>query len=268
MQDASEDLERQLSDGVLRLVLNRPDAGNSFNGRMQRDLIDAFEQANGDPEVRVIVLTAAGVRHFCTGPDLRDPDLAPDPERRPGDAARRLREGSQRVVEAMLDCEKPIICGFNGTAAGGGANMVLAADLVIAANTRRSSSSSRAEASFPTVVRPTSSPDGCLDRRQGTRVLRRAARHGRCPATRAREPCASPLDDFESTLHGLVDALATGPTRAYAASKQLLNRAVDDDRAVSFALEAILVEQIASTADVAEGVAAFLERRDARFEGR
>ena len=76
------------------------------------------------------------------------------------------------------------------------------------------------------------------------------------------------LDDFESTLTAWSTRLAAGPTRAYAASKQLLNRAVDDDRAASFALEAILVEQIASTADVAEGVAAFLEKRDAHFEGR
>ena len=192
--------------GVLRFVLNRPDAGNSFNGRMQRDLIDAFEQANGDPEVRAIVLTAAGTRHFCTGPDLRDPDLAPIPERRPGDAARRLREGSQRVVEAMLDCEKPIICGLNGTAAGGGANMVLAADLVIAED-------------HATIIelftRRGLIPDGgaayLLARRLPPNVAKELVLFGE-PLDMGRAEQLGlvnrvvSLDDFESTLHRMVDS--------------------------------------------------------------
>ncbi len=266
--DTGDDLEQQRSDGVLRLVLNRPDAGNSFNGRMQRDLIDAFEQANGDPEVRAVVLTAAGTRHFCTGPDLRDPDLAPNPERRPGDAARRLREGSQRVVEAMLECEKPIICGLNGTAAGGGANMVLAADLVIAVD-------------HATIIelftRRGLIPDGgaayLLAQRLPPNVAKELVLFGEKLDMQRAEQLGLvnrvvSLDDFESTLTAWSMRLAAGPTRAYAASKQLLNRAVDGDRAASFAVEAILVEQIASTADVAEGVAAFLEKRDAHFEGR
>ena len=266
--DTGNDLEQELSDRVLRLVLNRPDAGNSFNGQMQRDLIAAFDRANGDPEVRAIVLTAAGTRHFCTGPDLRDPDLAPDPDRRPGDAARRLRDGSQRVVEAMLECEKPIVCGLNGTAAGGGANMVLASDLVIAVE-------------HATIIelftRRGLIPDGgaahLLARRVPPHVAKELVFFGEPLDMQRAEQLGLvnrvvSMDDFDSTLTEWSTRLAAGPTRAYAASKQLLNRAVDDDRAASFALEAILVEQIASTADVAEGVAAFIERRDARFEGR
>ena len=88
---------------------------------MQRQLIEAFDGASGDAEVRVVVLTAAGDRHFCTGPDLRDPHLAPDPTVARGTPPAVLREGSHRMVRAMLDCEKPIVCGLNGTAAGGGA---------------------------------------------------------------------------------------------------------------------------------------------------
>ncbi len=168
----------------------------------------------------------------------------------------------------MLDCEKPIICGLNGIAAGGGANMVLAADLVIAEE-------------HATIIelftRRGLIPDGgaayLLARRFSPNVAKELVFFGEPLDMMGAERLGLvnrvvPLDDFESTLTAWSTRLAAGPTRAYAASKQLLNRAVDDDRATSFALEAILVEQIASTADVAEGVAAFLERRDARFEGR
>ncbi|HEY3669666.1 MAG TPA: enoyl-CoA hydratase-related protein [Acidimicrobiia bacterium] len=268
MPDTVHELERRRSDGVLTLVLNRPEVGNAFNGAMQRDLVDAFEGANGDSDVRVIVVTAAGTRHFCTGPDLRDPEKAPDPDRRSGDAARRLRVGSQRVVEAMLDCEKPVICGLNGIAAGGGANLVLAADLVIAAE-------------HATIVevftRRGLIPDGgaayLLARRLPPNVAKELVFFGeQLDMATARNlglvNRVVPIDDLEPTLTAWASRLAAGPTRAYAASKQLLNRTADDDRASSFALEAVLVEQIASTADVAEGVAAFLERRAAKFEGR
>jgi 2-(1,2-epoxy-1,2-dihydrophenyl)acetyl-CoA isomerase len=268
MENQGRELERRLDDGVLRLVLNRPDAGNSFNGFMQRMLIDEFARANNDIDVRAIVLTAAGTRHFCTGPDLRDPELAPDPDRRPGDAARRLRDGSQRVVAAMLDCEKPIICGLNGTAAGGGANMVLAADLVVAAEHAQI---------VELFTRRGLIPDGgaayLLARRLPPNIAKELVLFGE-PLDMARAATFGvvnhvvPIDALEATLNSWATRLASGPTLAFAASKQLLNRAVDDDRAVSFALEAMLVEHIASTNDVAEGVAAFLERREPKFEGR
>jgi 2-(1,2-epoxy-1,2-dihydrophenyl)acetyl-CoA isomerase len=268
LPDDRKELLRDLDGGVLRLVLNRPEAGNSFDTAMQRQLIDAFEGASGESEVRVIVLTAAGDRHFCTGPDLRDPSLAPDPERAPGDAARRLREGSHLMVKAMLDCEKPIICGLNGTAAGAGANLVFGADLVIAVE-------------HATIIELFAKrgliPDGgaayLLTRRLPPNVAKQLVFFA--------EPLAMPdahrlgivnevvsAEQFEPRLAEWAARLAGGPTRAYAAAKQLLNLGADDGRDASFALEALLVEQIASTDDVTEGVAAFLEKRDPRFRGR
>jgi 2-(1,2-epoxy-1,2-dihydrophenyl)acetyl-CoA isomerase len=268
LSDDGKELLRDLDAGVLRLVLNRPHAGNSFDTALQRQLIDAFEGASGDRDVRVIVLTAAGDRHFCTGPDLRDPSLAPDPERVPGDAARRLREGSHLMVRAMLDCEKPIICGLNGTAAGAGANLVFAADLVVAME-------------HATIVELFAQrgliPDGgaayLLTRRLPPNIAKQLVFFA--------EPLAmpdalrlgivnqvAPTEQFEATLAAWAARLAAGPTRAFAAAKQLLNLAADDGREASFALEAVLVEQIASTDDVAEGVAAFLEKREPRFRGR
>jgi 2-(1,2-epoxy-1,2-dihydrophenyl)acetyl-CoA isomerase len=266
--DDGKELLRDLDGGVLRLVLNRPEAGNAFDTALQRQLIDAFEGASGDHDVRVIVLTAAGDRHFCTGPDLRDPSLAPDPDRVPGDAARRLREGSHLMVRAMLDCEKPIVCGLNGTAAGAGANLVFAADLVVAAE-------------HATIIELFTKrgliPDGgaayLLTRRLPPNIAKQLVFFAETLAM----PDALrlgivnevvPVERFEATLAVWAARLAVGPTRAFAAAKQLLNLAADDGREASFALEAVLVEQIASTDDVAEGVAAFLDKREPRFRGR
>src|SRR4029079_18884129 len=120
MEDV-EGLVRRLEGRVLWLQIDRPQAGNSFNGSVQRGLIEPLEVANRSEEIRAVVLTATGDRHFCTGPDLRDPEITPDPDRPVGDPARRLRDGSQRMVQAVLDCEKPVVCGLNGMAAGGGA---------------------------------------------------------------------------------------------------------------------------------------------------
>jgi 2-(1,2-epoxy-1,2-dihydrophenyl)acetyl-CoA isomerase len=266
--DDRKELLRELDAGVLRLVLNRPDAGNAFNTAMQRLLIDAFTDASGDPDVRAVVLTATGGRHFCTGPDLRDPSLAPNPDRRAGDAARRLRAGTHRIVKAMLDCEKPILCGLNGTAAGSGANLVFAADLVVATEDATI---------IEMFARRGLIPDGgaayLLTRRVPPNIAKQlvffAETLTMSDAHRlglVNEVVAA--DRFETTLSEWAVRLAAGPTRAYAAAKQLLNHASDDGRDASFALEAVLVEQIASTDDVAEGVAAFLEKREPRFRGR
>ena len=268
MSDQGPEMVRELDDGVLRIVLNRPEAGNSFNTSMQRLLIDAFTGASGDADVRVVVLTAAGDRHFCTGPDLRDPQLAPDPERGAGDAARRLREGSHRMVQAMLDCEKPIVCGLNGTAAGAGANLVFAADLVIAAD-------------HATIIELFAKrgliPDGgaayLLTRRLPPNVAKQLVFFAE-PLTMSDAHRLGlvneivPREQLTATVSEWAHRLASGPTRAFAAAKQLLNLGADDGREASFALEALLVEQIASTDDVAEGVAAFLEKREPRFHGR
>jgi 2-(1,2-epoxy-1,2-dihydrophenyl)acetyl-CoA isomerase len=268
LPDDGKELLRERDGGVLRLMLNRPEAGNSFDTAMQRQLIDAFRGASGDADVRVVVLTAAGDRHFCTGPDLRDPSLAPDPDRVPGDAARRLREGSHLMVKAMLDCEKPIICGLNGIAAGAGANLVFGADLVVAVE-------------HATIIELFAQrgliPDGgaayLLTRRLPPNVTKQLVFFAE-PLTMGdahrlgivNQVVAA--DRFDATLAEWAARLASGPTRAYAAAKQLLNLGADDGREASFALEAVLVEQIASTHDVAEGVAAFLEKRDPRFRGR
>src|SRR5215469_1000581 len=108
------DLLESVSGGVLRLTLNRPDAGNALTPDQRDRLIASLERASADLAVRVVVLAATG-RHFCTGADLRagSPDTAgrPDgaPERPAGAVARMIASGAQRLIAAVLDCEKPVI---------------------------------------------------------------------------------------------------------------------------------------------------------------
>jgi len=261
-------LQRRLDGEVLWLTLDRPETANTFTHAMQRVLVDSFEGVNGRGDIRVVVITAAGDRHFCAGPDLRDPAFAPRADRVAGDASRTLREGSQRIVAAILDCEKPVLCGLNGVAVGGGANLALAADLVIAADGSRL---------VELFTRRGLIPDGgaayLLARHLPRNLVKELVLFGNelTAAEGLRLGLINrvvPSADLRAALDEWSARLAEGPSRAFAASKALLNGSIDADRATSFAIEAALVEQIAATADVAEGVAAFVEKRPPRFQGR
>lgn len=255
--------------GVRWLVLDRPEVGNSITRAMQRDMIENLASASSDPDVRAVVFTASGERHFCTGPNLRDPNMRPSQDRVAGDAARILRTGSQAVVAALLDCDKPVICALNGVAAGVGASMVLACDLVIAVESAKL---------IELFVRRGLAPDGgaayLLTRKVPFNVAKRLILFGE--ELSAAEAHRVGLVNEVVANHRELEALATewaqrlasGPTRALAAAKTMLNQALDVDRAAAFSTEALLVEQVAGTEDVAEGIAAFTEKRDPRFRGR
>ena len=141
--DVNQELLAENRDHVLWLTTNRPDAGNAITPALRNRMIEHLNEAGGSFDVRAIVLTATGTKHFCTGADLRAGRAAPAPrpegapERAAGEAARMIRTGIQRLIGAMIDCDKPILTALNGTAAGGGAAMVLASDLVIAADNAR-----------------------------------------------------------------------------------------------------------------------------------
>ena len=140
----TELIRTELDDaGVARITIDRPEAGNSLTADMRDRLTETFEELSATLGVRAIVLTGAGERHFCTGaglggaqkPEPPRPEGAPD--RALGDVARLVRRGWQRLVASILDCEKPVVAAVNGTAAGGGANLVLACDLVVMADSAR-----------------------------------------------------------------------------------------------------------------------------------
>ena len=261
-------LTARTEDGVRWLVLDRPDVGNSVTRAMQRDLIDNLARASADPDIRAVVFTAAGDKHFCTGPNLRDPDMQPSQDRIAGDAARILRNGSQAVVTAILDCEKPVICGLNGTAAGVGASMVLACDLIVAAETARL---------IELFVRRGLAPDGgaayLLARKVPFNIAKELLMFGE--EITAQEAHRIGLinkvvsgEQLADEVAAWAQRLARGATRGIAAAKAMLNQALDVDRAAAFTTEALLVEQVAATDDVAEGIAAFMEKRDPKFRGR
>jgi 2-(1,2-epoxy-1,2-dihydrophenyl)acetyl-CoA isomerase len=261
-------LTARTEDGVRWLVLDRPDVGNSVTRAMQRDLIDNLGRVSADPDIRAVVLTAAGSKHFCTGPNLRDPEMRPSSDRVAGDAARILRNGSQAVVSALLDCEKPVICALNGVAAGVGASMVLACDLIIAA---------RSAKLIELFVRRGLAPDGgaayLLARKVPFNIAKELLLFGE--ELSAEDAHRIGLvnkvvaeDQLSAEAESWAQRLAQGATRGIAAAKSMLNSALDVDRAAAFNTEALLVEQVAGTDDVAEGVAAFLEKRDPQFRGR
>ena len=137
-----DDLVWEVNDGVAWLTLNRPDAANAITPEQRERIIERMAEASGDLRVRAVVVTATG-RHFCTGADLRVsriPDAPrPDgaPERSVGEVGRNIERGAQRLIASVLDCEKPVIAAVNGTAAGIGAHLAFACDLVVAADTAR-----------------------------------------------------------------------------------------------------------------------------------
>jgi 2-(1,2-epoxy-1,2-dihydrophenyl)acetyl-CoA isomerase len=185
-----------------------------------------------------------------------------------GDVARTIRLGAQRLIAAVLDCEKPVIAAVNGTAAGIGAHLAFACDLVLAAE----------PAKFIEVfVRRGLVPDGggayLLPRLIGPQRAKELMFFGDALTAADAQRIGLvnrvvPPDDLEKTAREWAERLATGPTRALALTKQLVNASLDTDRAAAFAAEAAAQEINMTTADANEGVASFVERRSPQYRGR
>jgi 2-(1,2-epoxy-1,2-dihydrophenyl)acetyl-CoA isomerase len=257
--------------GVLWLRLNRPEAANAVTPDQRDRLIALLEDASGRLEVRAVVITATG-KHFCTGADLRNSRQGPvRPEGVPelviGDVARMIHAGAQRLITAVVDCEKPVIGAINGTAAGIGAHLALACDLVVAAE----------EARFIEVfVRRGLVPDGAgawlLPRRIGLQKAKEMMFFGDAVSAAEAERLGLvnrvvPADEVEKVAGEWAARLASGPTRSIGLTKALLNRSLDSDRATAFREEALAQELNMQTRDANEGVDAFKERRDPDYLG-
>lgn len=266
-----EQLTARQDGAVLWLTLDRPEAANAITPDQRNRLIDLLADADARLDVRAVVITATG-RHFCTGADLRATHGGPArpegaPERAAGEVARLIAAGAQRLVGAVLDCEKPVIAAVNGTAAGIGAHLALACDLVLAAEGARF---------IEVFIRRGLVPDGggawLLPRLVGPHRAKELMFFGDDLGAADAERLGLvnrvvPADDLASVAGEWAARLAAGPTRALAATKMLVNRSLDVDRATSFHEEAVAQEVNMGTRDAQEGVAAFVERRKPDFLG-
>ena len=219
------------------------------------------------------MLTAAGEKAFCTGADLRVdrplehalPEGAPE---RPVLSVDRTCIGAQRLIAALQDCDKPIIAAVNGTAAGIGAHIAFACDLVLAAESARF---------IEVFVRRGIIPDGggayLLTRLVGPQKAKELVFFGDDLAAADAEriglvnKVVAGGDRLQDTAREWATRLAVGPTPAISLSKRLINRAVDSDRTTAFGDERWAQEIAMSSADAAEGLASFAERRKPEFKG-
>ena len=254
-----------LDAGVLTITLNRPDKLNAFTPDMHEELRGAFARAEGDAQVRAVLLTGAG-RGFCAGADLSQRDVSPGAA--PIDLSVSLGTNYNPLVRRMRALPKPIVCAVNGPAAGAGANVALACDVVLAA---RSASFLQAFSKIGLV------PD-C----GGTWLLPRLVGRGRAfgLAMLADKLAAADAerigliwkcvddDSFAAEVDALAARLATLPTKALVATRQALDAAQQLDLAAALALEADVQRTLGGAADFAEGVAAFMAKRAPTFRDR
>ena len=266
-------IRTEVDGGIARVTIDRPDAGNSLSAEIRDHLADTFDGLSATLGVRAVVLTGAGDRHFCTGaglggaqkPEPPRPEDAPD--RALGDVSRLIRRGWQRLIASILDCEKPVVAAVNGTAAGGGANLVLACDLVVMADTAR-----LIEVFVKRGIIPDAGGAYLLPRIVGPQRAKELMFLGDdlSAADCERWGIANrvvPTADLGATVDELAARLASGPTKAIAMTKWLINRSHESSRHSAFEEEAVAQELVTGTADMAEGIAAFAERRPADFKG-
>ena len=250
---------------VARITLNRPEVLNSFNRAMAHELRDALAVVAEDFSLRAVLLTGAG-RGFCAGQDLAE--ASPRPDGSLPDLGDFVREGYNPIVRAIRSLEKPVVCAVNGVAAGAGANLALACDIVFA------SSDASFIQSFAKI--------GVIPDSGGTFILPRIVGLQRASAlTMLAEKIGAEQALAWGMIYRVVEAsalaaaawstatyLATQPTRGLGLIKRAFNQSlgIDLDRQLDYEEE--LQREAGKTADYAEGVRAFLEKRTPQFEGR
>lgn len=244
-------------DGVATVAMNRPEVMNALSSTMRAEITHAVTSLPAD--TRCVILTGSG-RAFCSGQDLGDGRAAADLEGT-------LRDEYEPMIHALRHAPVPVIAAVNGVAAGAGANLALAADVVIAA---------RSATFVQAFTRIGLMPDA-----GGTHVLPRLVGQARAMgamlfADKITADQASDWgmiweavadDEFAAVVTARARALAQGPTRAYLAIREAMAASASNTFAQQLQIEARLQGELGKTADFVEGVTAFLQKRAARFTG-
>jgi 2-(1,2-epoxy-1,2-dihydrophenyl)acetyl-CoA isomerase len=258
---AYETIEFALHDGIARLTLNRPDRLNSFNVTMHGEVADALGRLD---DARVLVLTGAG-RGFCAGQDLGDRAVSPGES---VDLGHSVETWYNPLIRRLTSLPFPVIARVNGVAAGAGANIALACDLVIAAR------SAKFIQSFASI--------GLIPDRGGTWVLPRLVGQARAlglaltaeplPADKAAEWGLIWKAVEDEALDAEVDSLAarfaTAPTLGLAAIKTMIRQSWSHSLDEELDLQRDAMRRLGGTEDYREGVAAFMAKRKPQFRGR
>ncbi len=253
----------KIEDNIGFITLNRPEVFNSFNREMALEMQSALDKCAEDTAVRVIVITGNG-KAFCAGQDLKE---VTTPELMPG-FRKILEEHYNPIITRIRNIEKPVVCAVNGVAAGAGANIALACDIVVAAE----------NAAFIQAF----SKIGLVPDSAGTFFLPRLIGFQKASALMmlgdkvgAREAFEIgmiykfyPVALFDEEVQKLAATLAKMPTHAIALTKKLLNKSMVNDLQQQLEMESDLQIESADSYDYNEGVNAFIEKRQPEFKGR
>ncbi len=254
-----------VSDGIARLTLNRPDRLNSFNVEMHGEVRDALRRLAEGGAARVLVLTGAG-RGFCAGQDLGDRAVAPGGQG--VDLGESIDKYNKPLVLALRDLPMPVIAAVNGVAAGAGANIALAGDLVIATK-----SASFIQSFSKLGLVPDSGGTWLLPKLLGNaRAMGLALLADKLSAEQAAQwgliwRCVED-SEFKQTVDTLAQQLALAPTRGLARTKQAIYESWGRSFEQQLDQERDFQRELGRSQDYAEGVAAFTEKRNPKFTGR
>jgi 2-(1,2-epoxy-1,2-dihydrophenyl)acetyl-CoA isomerase len=254
-----------ITKGYTKLTLNRPERLNSFTVEMHGEVAEALSRVEQDPDIRALLITGAG-RGFCAGQDLADRAVAPG--EKGVDLGESLENRYNPLIRRLIRLPKPVICAVNGVAAGAGANIAFAADIVLAAK------SAKFIQSFSNI--------GLVPDSGGTWILPRLAGQARALGLALTgEPLSAEtaeawgliwrcVDDAElqAEAEKLAARFAVGPTRGYAAIKMAMRKGWLAGLEEQLDLERDLQRELGTSNDYREGVAAFSEKRKPNFSGK
>jgi len=260
-----ENILFNIADGVATLTLNRPDKLNSFTQAMHDEVRHALHKVGADKSVRVFVLTGAG-RGFCAGQDLSD--RAVEPGARPVDLGDSVEKNYAPLVLALRALPMPVICAVNGVAAGAGANIALACDIVLAAK-----SASFVEVFCKLGLIPDTGGTYFLPRLiGGARAMGLAMLGDKLSAEKAEAWGliwkAVPDDELAAETQAMARHFASAPTKGLAFTKQALYASPHNTLQQQLTLECGMMSELGRSDDYREGVAAFMEKRAPQFKGK